>query len=59
MTVVTTILGLKLGNVVHPSPYQPADMGWKRCEHNLKPRKHRVYKLGFLLSQQEIHPPTK
>ncbi|MFC6260518.1 hypothetical protein ACFP1C_06100 [Levilactobacillus fujinensis] len=27
MTVVTTILGLKLGNVVQPSPYRPADMG--------------------------------
>ncbi|WP_382333215.1 hypothetical protein [Levilactobacillus fujinensis] len=28
MTVVTTILGLKLGNVIQPSPYRPADMGW-------------------------------
>ncbi len=28
MTVVTTILGLKLGNVVQPSPYRPADMDW-------------------------------
>ncbi|MFC6260713.1 hypothetical protein ACFP1C_07075 [Levilactobacillus fujinensis] len=26
MTVVTTILGLKLGNVVQPSPYRSADM---------------------------------
>ncbi|WP_382333251.1 hypothetical protein [Levilactobacillus fujinensis] len=28
MIVVTTILGLKLGNVVQLSPYRPADMGW-------------------------------
>ncbi|MFC6260718.1 hypothetical protein ACFP1C_07100 [Levilactobacillus fujinensis] len=26
MTVVTTTLGLKLGNVVQPSPYRPADV---------------------------------
>ncbi|MFC6261830.1 hypothetical protein ACFP1C_12885 [Levilactobacillus fujinensis] len=31
MTVVTTILGLKLGNVVQPSPYRPADMDWNRA----------------------------
>ncbi|MFC6259828.1 hypothetical protein [Levilactobacillus fujinensis] len=28
MTAVTAILWLKLGNVVQPSPYRPADMGW-------------------------------
>ncbi|WP_407887013.1 hypothetical protein [Levilactobacillus sp. N40-8-2] len=29
------------------------------CEHNLKPRKNRVSKFGFLLGQWENHPPAK
>ncbi|MFC6259871.1 hypothetical protein [Levilactobacillus fujinensis] len=37
MTVVTTILGLKLGNVVQPSPYRPADMGWNGANTRLSP----------------------
>ncbi len=33
--------------------------GLERCEHNLKPRNPRVFKLGFLLSQREKHSLTK
>ncbi|MFC6261875.1 hypothetical protein ACFP1C_13150 [Levilactobacillus fujinensis] len=59
MTVVTTIRGLKLRHIGESSPYWPADMSRKRCEYDLKPRKYRVPKLGFLLSRRAEHPLTK
>ncbi|KRK86507.1 hypothetical protein FC99_GL001521 [Levilactobacillus koreensis JCM 16448] len=34
-----------------------ARYGLERCERNLKPRKCRVFKIGFLLSWRET--PTK
>ncbi len=57
MWVPNYFLVVVSGNMVFASALPAGRYGLERCEHNLKPRKCRVFKIGFLLSRPET--PTK